>query len=247
MQKIFRDIKNRKLNLETFKKALDKNPKMIDWVVKAPPKQEAGMSLLQMATRYCCFDIANYLIDKGIDVNYMPPDNGLPMTECWVQPVLPEAVRCLLAGGYDWQYRVKEKHKKDQMDLVIHLLEKGADPNQLDYTQRDTWDYAVETCTNVIPRIEQEYKEQYAEFASKVFALLYQYHADILNLDRIRNRNSVFFGDFYLLIYENLILNRDDLYGVAPDHVSYWRKYLLPVIPVLRPFYMKNNPNYEQA
>lgn len=245
MQKIFRDIKNRQLNLETFKEALDKNPKMIDWVVTAPPKHEAGMSLLQMATRYCCFDIANYLIDKGIDVNYMPPDNGLPMTECWVQPVLPEAVSCLLAGGSNWQYYVKEKHKKDQMDLVIHLLEKGADPNQLDNRQRDTWDMAVQAYVDVLPNIEHEYKEQYTEFVSKVFALLYQYHADILNLDRIRNRNSVFFKKFPVL-YENLILNRDDLYGVAPDDV-YWRKYLLPVIPVLRPFYMKNNSNYEQA
>jgi hypothetical protein len=45
---------------------------------------------------------------------------------------------------------------------------------------------------------------------------------------------------------ENLILNRDYSYGVALDRLERWNDFFLPIIPIIKPFYMKNNPNYEE-
>ena len=50
----------------------------------------------------------------------------------------------------------------------------------------------------------------------------------------------------YSLFLKNLILNRDDLYGVEPEMLGVWELRLLPVIPLIKPYYMKNNPNYEK-
>ena len=45
--------------------------------------------------------------------------------------------------------------------------------------------------------------------------ILFKYDADILNIDRI-NEDLKFFTN-YSLVLNNLILNRDDLYGVSPE------------------------------
>ena len=72
--------------------------------------------------------------------------------------------------------------------------------------------------------------------------ILFKYDADILNIDRVNEDLKVFTN--YSLVLNNLILNRDDLYGVSPERERQWKKRWLRIIPILKPYYMKNNPNY---
>ena len=45
--------------------------------------------------------------------------------------------------------------------------------------------------------------------------ILFKYDVDILNIDRINKDLKIF--ENYSLVLKNLILNRDDLYGVSPE------------------------------
>jgi hypothetical protein len=72
-----------------------------------------------------------------------------------------------------------------------------------------------------------------------------QHNADILNIDRVRNELRKDYEGYSILL-ENLILNRDYSYGVASDRLERWNDFFLPIIPIIKPFYVKNNPNYEE-
>ena len=238
MKRLFQAV--RQNDLETVKRILDKEPELINCVATPPPKKDDGQSLLQVANKVGCFEIAHYLIDKGIDVNYMEPDHGLPMTQCFTCPVLIDAVRFLLSGVLSWQ-----KYAEERMKLILHLLEKGADPNKTDNRKQNAWDWAIETYLGTINDIKDVLqRELFSALAKELFGVLYQYNADILNIDRVRNELSAEYKDYALLL-ENIILNRDYSYGVAPEKLEFWDKYWLPIIPIIKPFYMKNNPNYE--
>lgn len=238
MKRLFQAVRNN--DLETVKRILEANPELINCVATPPPKKDNGQSLLQVANKVGCYEIAHYLIDKGIDVNYMEPDYGLPMTQCFTCPVLIDAVRFLLSGVLSWR-----KYADERMKLVLHLLEKGADPNRTDNRKRNSWDWAILTYLDTMPKIEDvEQRELFAALANELFDALYQYNADILNIDRVRNELKKDYEGYSILL-ENLILNRDYSYGVAPDRLERWDKFWLPIIPLIKPFYVKNNPNYE--
>ncbi len=73
--------------------------------------------------------------------------------------------------------------------------------------------------------------------------ILFKYDVDILNIDRINEDLKIF--ENYSLVLKNLILNRDDLYGVSPEREKQWKDKWLRIIPMLKLYYMKNNPNYQ--
>lgn len=238
MKRLFQAVRNN--DLETVKRILEVNPELINCVSTPPPKKDNGQSLLQVANKVGCYEIAHYLIDKGIDVNYMEPDYGLPMTQCFTCPVLIDAVRFLLSGALSWK-----KYADERMKLVLHLLEKGADPNRADNRKRNSWDWAIQTYLETKDKIEDaEQRDLFTALANELFGVLYKYNTDILNIDRVRNELKKDYEGYSILL-ENLILNRDYSYGVEPDKLERWNKFWLPIIPIIRPFYVKNNPNYQ--
>ena len=237
MKKLFQAV--RKNDLETIKRILDANPELINCVATAPPKKDADQSLLQVANKVGNLEIAHYLIDRGIDINYQEPDHGLPYTQCYTCPVLIDAVRFLLKGGRNWQERVQERKK-----LIVHLLEKGADPNETDNRGTNAWDWAINGYCDVMDTVgDTEQEKMFAALLEEVLEMLYQSGANILNTDRLQNELKQYKN--YSLFLQNLILNREDLYGVAPEKLSTWKERWLPVISVVKPFYKRNNPNYE--
>ena len=239
MKKLFKAVRHN--DLQTIINVLDKNPELINCIATPPPKKDEDQSLLQVANKVNSLTIAHYLIDKGIDVNYMEPYNGLPKTMCFRCPVLIDAVRFILAGGLNWQEKAEER-----MKLIVHLLEKGADPNKMDNRGRNAWDWAICAYCDAKGNIKDvEEGKLFAELAKEVFDILYRYNANILDIDRINNELKDF--ENYSLLLKNLILNRDDLYGVEPGNVEHWKKRNLPVISIIKPYYMRNNPYYENV
>lgn len=146
-------------------------------------KKDDEQSLLQVANKAGSLEIAHYLIDRGIDVNYMEPDNGIPWPQCFRCPVLIDAVRFLLSGGWGWK-----EYAEERMRLVLHLLEKGADPNKSDNGNRNSWDWAIQAYMDAISTVgDAEQRELFTVLAKKVFEVLCQHNYDILNIDRIYN------------------------------------------------------------
>jgi ankyrin repeat protein len=68
---------------------LDGNPGLVNAVAKAPPKKDDGQSALQVAIKSGQFDIAQLLIDRGADVNFMDRSE----LNRWNVPVLHDAIR----------------------------------------------------------------------------------------------------------------------------------------------------------
>lgn len=236
MKRLFKAV--RQNDLETVKQILDTDPELINCVATPPPKKDNEQSLLQVANKVGSWEIAHYLIDKGIDVNYMEPDHGLPKTECFTCPVLIDVISFLFSGGWSWQ-----KYAEERMKLIFHLLEKGADPNKANNRNTNSWDRAINAYCDTMRTVEDpEAAKSYAAIFREVLEALYPY-VDILNIDRVNNDLKVY--ENYSLFLKNLILNRDDLYDVSPDMLEVWKKRWLPIIPLVKPFYMRNNPNYE--
>ena len=198
MKKLFKAI--RQNNLEAIKDILEKKPEVVKCMATPPPKKDEGQSPLQVAVKVGNLTIAQYLIDKGADVNYMEPDNGLSALGCYRCPVLIDAIKGLF---FMW-----EEKREDYMQLIWRLLELGANPNKTD-----------------------------------LLDVLMKYNIDILNLDRITKDLSLFKS--YSLFLQNLILNRDGLFGCDEKEIENWNERWSLIASVIKPYYEKNNPYYQ--
>lgn len=203
MTKLFKAI--RQNDIETVKKVLHRYPEKVNCMATAPPKKDEGQSPLQVAIKVGNIEIAHYLINQGADVNHMEPYNGLPPTRCYRCPLLFDAIMALLA---DWKNR-----KEEQLGLISRLLEAGADPNKTDNRGSTSWDFAINHYCDIITGMDDVTDIQNVE--KELLDSLFKYDADILNIDRVNEDLKVFAN--YSLVLNNLILNRDDLYGFSPE------------------------------
>ena len=68
MKKLFNAIRSE--NLDEVKAIIDKKPDLENCTAKQPPKKDDGQSPLQVALKTGAFDICDYLIDNGADLNF---------------------------------------------------------------------------------------------------------------------------------------------------------------------------------
>lgn len=234
MKRLFKVI--RQNDLESVHKILDKNPEAVNCIAMVPPKKDEGQSPLQVAFKVGNLEIVKYLIEKGADVNHMEPDNSLPPTRTYRCPVLFDAINGLF---YRW-----EEHKEEYLQLISQLLQLGANPNKQDNRGSDSWDFSLNTYGTIINRIKDiTNKDLFMEMTREVLDILIKYNTDILNLNRIKKDLKQF--QSYALMLENLILNRGNLYGVGPEQVENWNENCMPIIKLVKPYYVQNNPYYK--
>ena len=69
MQKTFQLL--RRGDLEAVRQILDKKPEEVNAVSGDKPKRDQGQSLLQVAIKSGHLDIADLLIDRGADLNFI--------------------------------------------------------------------------------------------------------------------------------------------------------------------------------
>ena len=135
MQKTFQLL--RRGDLEAIRQILDKKPEEVNAVSGDKPKRDQGQSLLQVAIKSGHLDIADLLIDRGADLNFIEEPTELnPFCQPVIQTAGGRAVfDCRrMIKRWNGQYEMySSKEKADQSFKVFEkMLELGADITQKD-------------------------------------------------------------------------------------------------------------------
>lgn len=134
MKKLFTVI--RQGDLEQVRATLENYPEVINEPAKAPPKKDDGLSPLQVALKIGEFDIAQYLIEQGADVNYIDPIDQ-SKKYIWSVPVLQDAIGAVF---FALQGTKSELDKVEKATAIVRdMLERGADPNALSWKTIEAW------------------------------------------------------------------------------------------------------------
>ena len=135
MQKTFQLL--RRGDIEGVRQILDKKPEEVNAVSGDKPKRDQGQSLLQVAIKSGHLDIADLLIDRGADLNFIEEPTELnPFCQPVIQTAGGRAVfDCRrMIKRWNGQYEMySSKEKADQSFKVFKkMLELGADISQKD-------------------------------------------------------------------------------------------------------------------
>jgi ankyrin repeat protein len=121
---IFKAI--RKGETAAVKALVDANADLVNCCASAPPKKDDGQSPLQVALKTGQLEIADFLVERRADVNFMEESQ----INAWRTPVLHDAIMASLITmcyGGDLESRADAG-----LAIVKKLLAKGADPLKLD-------------------------------------------------------------------------------------------------------------------
>ncbi len=154
---------------------LERHPELLDTPSTAPPKKDEGQSPLQVAVKTGRIDIADYLIRRGADVNYM--ESGGEQEKAWHAPVIQDAVISVFTacchGDYDRSRRT--------LEILRSLLERGAEPNKPDSFGRIAWDVAGSQLVQVLcPPYSAKQQNFARKQAREVFGLLLEHGSRIV-------------------------------------------------------------------
>lgn len=135
MKKLFKVIRDG--NLEDVKQFIENKPELVNCVAKQPPKKDDGQSPLQVSLKTGNTEIAEYLLDKGADVNFIEDES---CCNAWRAPVIHDAINCAVMQSR-WNTNDKlrgfvvhsEKAKAVKaLHVLTRLIEGGADVNAVD-------------------------------------------------------------------------------------------------------------------
>ncbi len=90
MRALFKEI--RAGDLAAVTRRLDADPDLVGAIAKAPPKKDDGQSPLQVAIKSGNFAIAQLLLDRGADVNFVEES----AVNEWNAPVLHDSIRSVV-------------------------------------------------------------------------------------------------------------------------------------------------------
>lgn len=135
MKALFKAIRNGDLN--EVERILHNYPEVINEPAKAPPKKDDGLSSLQVALKIGEFDIAQYLIEQGADVNYIDPVDP-NKKYVWRVPVIQDAIGAIFFAYQDIKPNTEAAEKATA--IVVDMLKRGADPNAISWKTIETWD-----------------------------------------------------------------------------------------------------------
>lgn len=175
-------------DLDKVKEYLLKKPELINEAHKAPPKIDDGKSALQIA--YCrgWFDIADYLIDQGADVNFYDTKS----INVWKAPVIHDAIRAaIFSSRYigNIGYKNTEAEFNRAFKSLNYLVSNGADVKSKDSYGNNC---LMRACLDADqlpfnPKMEQD--------VSRVFKILVDNGADINEKTSTREAVSIFYKD----------------------------------------------------
>ena len=190
MKKLFQAI--RKKDIEQVKQIIEHKPELVNCVAKQPPKKDDGQSPLQVSLKTGAFEIAEYLIDKGADLNFMEDSS---CCNAWRAPVIHDAINAAVMNSR-WNtndnirgFRVfsTEQDARRAYRILEQMLPLGADVNALDsYGNSGIWRFCLQAA-QILPAYhysshcesdERIFTKELEEDLTKILHLLSYYHAD---------------------------------------------------------------------
>lgn len=121
MKKLFKAI--RQGNLDEVTCIIEKKPELVNCVSGALPKKDHGQSPLQVALKSGNYEIADYLIEHGADINFMEAEDDDPGIRA---PVLFDAINSTIVSLCYKRFDESET----AFGLVKKLVERNADVNK---------------------------------------------------------------------------------------------------------------------
>lgn len=162
MKKLFDAIK--KNNIEEVKFLIEKDSTLINCVSGPKPKKDIGQSPLQVALKNSSFEVADFLIDRGADINYMESDD---VDSILRTPVLFDAITATLESLCYYQYETSDR----ALLLVEKLINMGVDLKKRASNGSDVIGWSISRAALII-NIPNGYKEAQEEVRVKLTAIL---------------------------------------------------------------------------
>lgn len=190
MKKLFQAI--RKKDIEQVKQIIQQKPELVNCVAKQPPKKDDGQSPLQVSLKTGAFEIAEYLMDMGADLNFM---EDASCCNAWRAPVLHDAINAAVMNSR-WNtndsimgFRVfSTKQDADRAYRVLErMIASGADVNALDsYGSSGIWRFCLQAAQilpayNYSTHCESDnriFTRELEEDLTRIVSLLSLHHAD---------------------------------------------------------------------
>lgn len=118
IKRIFTAIRNGDIDL--VERLVTENSEMINVCNFAPPRKDDGQSPLQVALKTGHFDIADFLISRGADVNFI---ECFPLNE-WAARVIHDCIRAVAFNSYT--LKKDETSFRRAISSLHKLIENGA-------------------------------------------------------------------------------------------------------------------------
>ena len=154
MKKLFNAIK--KQDLDTVIEILEHKPDLISSVAKQPPKSDDGKSLLQVAIKDGTIEIANYLLSKGADVNFIEAESSV---SGWRMPVIQDALAnaiiksrwCSVDKESNAIVQNTKKEADEAFELLKRMVSMGANLDVVDSYGNTTMERATMESQKILP------------------------------------------------------------------------------------------------
>jgi ankyrin repeat protein len=170
IKKFFQAIRDR--DFEKVKELVEKDEAYLSVTNFSPPKKDDGQSGLQVAFKTGNFEIAEFLIGKGANVNFQESSD----INAWTAPVLHDCIRATIFTA-----KSKDNTESDfeqAFNVLQLMLKRNADPKSADSYGNNSLHRAYLDTRQVIdnPYYEQETALKQIR---KVFSTLIKAGADI--------------------------------------------------------------------
>lgn len=183
MKKLFKAIRDKDYGL--VRQLIDSKPELVNCTAKQPPKKDDGQSPLQVALKTGAFDIAEYLIDNGADLNFMEDES---CCNTWRTPVIHDAINAAVMNSR-WNTNSQymgfkvfstEEDAKRASEILEKMLKLGSDVNKLDsHGNSGVWRFCLQA-NQILPVFNYSTN---CESDDRVFTT--ELEADLLNILKI--------------------------------------------------------------
>lgn len=171
MKKLFTVIRQGKL--DEVKRLIEKKPELVHCVSGPLPKKDHGQSPLQVALKTGKYEIADYLIEHGADVNFMEAEDDDPGLRA---PVLFDAISAVIISLCYKRFDESET----AFEYIDKMVEKGADVNKCASNGFDAMQWAVNQAELLFerPTVYSQSQEAVRKQLAKILDLLIEHGAD---------------------------------------------------------------------
>ena len=173
MKKLFAVL--RQGNIEEVKRIVGKNPELVNCVSGPTPKKDHGQSPLQVSLKAGQFEIADFLINHGADVNFIEAEDDDPGLRA---PVLFDAITATIMSLCYNNFAASDI----ALGFVKKLIEKGADVNSFASNGLGTINWAIHNAEQIIqhPTLYTQSQDAARDKLAKILDLLIENGADCM-------------------------------------------------------------------